>query len=118
MFNAVADTGVPGFRVGYPEDEPGFRVGIAHGKSVFAGPSAFPFGAYAPVDVVAPVVDWEGPYSPRGLHADVNCREIIEGCRVRCTDQQYAPGRLLGSDAPSILRRCIRNCAAPSGCSY
>jgi hypothetical protein len=59
------------------------------------------------------------PAFPNVRTAD-NCPEIIEGCRRQCTDRYVAGtlGGARGPDAPLVLRRCIRDCVAPSGCSY
>ena len=131
MFNVSSRTVVPGFNV----QAPGFRVGSAVADTgdwrvVLAG---------VKTGVPGPEGDGRGngwdrqpasnypnsslwyrfPPFPNLRTAD-NCPEIIENCRRQCTDRCVA-GTLAGArgpDAPLVLRRCIRDCVAPSGCNY
>jgi hypothetical protein len=50
-----------------------------------------------------------------------NCVQIIENCQRRCValfeiGRDALPGS--GSDSTGRMRLCVRNCVAPSGCSY
>jgi hypothetical protein len=139
MFNSHFHTDLPGFRLSMTEDEPGFRIdtndSIRH--SVVSAPSHvfYPGGAnadpsaglnaYASVSPADFVNSRSNSTAYRMLGASPymqkadNCPQIIENCRLRCTGRYLdgmLPGR--GSDAPMVLRRCIRDCVGPSGCSY
>jgi len=124
MFNVSPRSVVPGFNV----QVPGFRLPLPRG-----GDDA----RYPPADMNAYVLrsepDFAATYQPSpnslpwywlpefpNVRTADNCPEIIDNCQRQCVDQ-FAAGTLRGargSDAPMVLRRCVRECVAPSGCSY
>ena len=97
MFNVQPTRDVPGFRV--VPFEPGFHVDTTGPKQrAFPGLPDLLRPVYAPTEVMPPSVGFDTPYSVPSYYVDDFCRRIIEQCRVQCTDQYVARGRLLGSD--------------------
>src|SRR5260370_26977686 len=120
MYNAQPELGfnvspaiTPGFRVGLPEDLPGFRInqdGSVRRVSSSNAP-AYGFNPYALNLSVA--ASPTAPPTP--VATDDYGREIIANCRTKCSARYEALGGGLGFP---WMRVCIRDCVAPSGCSY
>jgi hypothetical protein len=112
-FNVRPDTGVPGFRVGLPEDPPGFAINN-DGSIRRAGTSNTPVYGFDPDALSLPIASsLSGPIT--GVTTDEYCRQIVANCRTKCSARYEALGGGLGFP---WMRICIRDCVAPSGCSY
>ena len=111
-FNVQPNTGVPGFRVGLAEDTPSIATDMdGSTRRVNSGMSAPSYNPYAPYLDVAAFL----PAQPTRVATDDYCRQIIANCRTKCSARYEALGGGLGFP---WMRVCIRDCVAPSGCSY
>jgi hypothetical protein len=110
---------VPWLRLPTGRDDHGYPPADMNAYALRSTPD-FPAATYQPASYYPNSLPWYWlPAFPNVQTAD-NCPEIIENCRQQCTDR-YSAGTLRGArgpDAPLVLRRCIRDCVAPSGCSY
>jgi hypothetical protein len=100
-FNVDPRDAVPGFRV-----EPAGQVGLAKN-------TANPFGmsTLAAPGFLSPFVTNAQSIIPTTYD---NCPEIIANCKAACVDRY----EMLGGDLGFVwMRRCIRDCVEPSGCS-
>jgi len=117
MFNFVPRLG---FNV-QPEALPGFQVSDptaastdinrSRGGADSANPEAYIFNPYTfSLGVATPPL---APPSP--VSTDDYCREVVANCRRQCAARYETLGGSLGFP---WMRKCIRDCVAPSGCSY
>ena len=75
------------------------------------------------VDDPLPIGKPIGPESPNTeISASDSCAQIIDACQRQCSalfadkGREALPGS--GRDTHGRYRRCVRECVAPSGCSY
>ena len=108
-FNVLAPV-TPGFRVdpsgnlGALRDE-GANSASWKGNPYVLGDLLQPYGIDLPTG--------RSPYSPAS--DDDYCRQVVRNCHTKCVNQYELLGGGLG---PSWYRVCVRNCVAPSGCSF
>ena len=123
-FNVSSVQDSPGFRVGQPKDVPGFRVrpfipGFrlnTAGQSVDGNPaSTVGVSAYGITPYIPGLSDMDMPAPATPVVTDDYCRQVIANCRTQCATRYEALGGNLGFP---WMRKCIRDCVAPSGCSY
>ena len=121
MFNVQPELGfnvspavTPGFRVGLPEDrtassidtiEPMSRAGSSNATAYAFNPYIFDLGVATSPLAPPSRVSVDDDYYPK----------IIANCRSQCSARYETLGGELGFP---WMRVCIRNCVAPSGCSY
>ena len=118
MFNVPTHFG---FNVSPDLETPGFRVGPT-GSPVKAGDyaSGYPSTMASPANMGVLLPDFfrssgsSVPITPASAGLD-NCPEIIANCKAMCFAQYEELGGELGF---VWMRRCIRDCVAPTGCSY
>ena len=117
MFNLRTEPEyVPGFHVRDSDEVPGFRmpVGdaephISNGLDLY---SPYPFAAIGGSYATSP---WQ--YSNPGADMAVDCEKIIAECHDRCVSR-FEIRPFPEGDQFVGYRRCMRDCVAPSGCSY
>ena len=117
MFNVRP---VIGFNVSAPVT-PGFRVNASRDPGAFRSDEAAPLSwkgnPYIFGDLLTPygldLPPKEPPFSPAST--DDYCREVVRNCNAKCLDRYELLGGQLG---PVWWRRCVRDCVAPTGCSY
>ena len=111
---------VIGFNVSAPVT-PGFRVDSSGNPAALHDEAAAP-GSWNRNPQVPTNLPWpyalhlpakEPPFSPAST--DDYCREVVRNCNAKCLDRYELLGGQLG---PVWWRRCVRDCVAPTGCSY
>lgn len=147
MLNVRPTSYVPGFNVDPSVFEPGFHVDekearrwailnapdVGRSFSLPVKDAGMPgLRAQAVNDILGQPTDAARTYDPFGLdvlvplpplpyhRTTVNCAKIISDCKDRCAARfeiQPFPGPS-GANQFTMMRRCIRDCVAPSGCSY